>query len=290
MQGPEIPSSAARRSLLPGLGGTHEDPDEPVPDPRRPHRARGLAARPQGRARDRRPAAELPRRARRLAGGAARLRALPLRAAPRRARRCRRSSASRSPSPSTTAREPGHRACTPARPARPASALDEVALARECRLARRRARPRCCATSRPLVEQRGAAADAPPRGGARGRLDRRADPRGDRLRGARDASRRWSTSPATCRSTARSRSRAGAARRRSRRAMGRSRTRRRVTVERPEHATGAAARTTTRRSSSSAGAGPARSSTCCSSGGPLRFSRDRQRRARSSPTACCPSA
>ena len=54
-------------------------------------------------ARHRRPAAELPRRARRLAGGAARLRALPLRAAPRRARRRARSSGSRSRSPSTTA-------------------------------------------------------------------------------------------------------------------------------------------------------------------------------------------
>ena len=53
-----------------------------------------------------------------------------------------------------------------------------------------------------LVEERGRAADAPPRGGARGRLGRRADPRGDRHGRRSRASPRWSTSPARCRSTA----------------------------------------------------------------------------------------
>ena len=64
---------------------------------------------PQGRARSAGQLPELPRRPGRLARRAARLRALPLRAAPRHARRSPRSSGSRSPSPSTTAREPGHR-------------------------------------------------------------------------------------------------------------------------------------------------------------------------------------
>ena len=55
------------------------------------------------------------------------------------------------------------------------------------------------------------ASEPPARGGARGRLERRAAARGDRDRGARGASRRWSTSPATCRPTARWRTRASCA-------------------------------------------------------------------------------
>ena len=64
--------------------GLDEDTDEPLPHPRRPHRTRGVASRPEGRDGLRRAAPELPRRAGRLAGRAARVRALPLRAAPRR--------------------------------------------------------------------------------------------------------------------------------------------------------------------------------------------------------------
>ena len=69
------------------------------------------------------------------------------------------------------------------------------------RLARPERGRRCCATCRPS-SRRGPPADAPPRGGARGRLERRAAPRGDRLRRDRVASPRWSTSPATSPSTA----------------------------------------------------------------------------------------
>ena len=108
-----------------------QDPDEQVPHPRRPDRARGLGARPQGRARHRRPAAELPRRPRRLAGGAARLRALPLGAAPR----------ARSTLPTLERialavaehyhSEPGIALHAAHRPHGRASGIDEVALARE---------------------------------------------------------------------------------------------------------------------------------------------------------------
>ena len=58
-------------------------------------------------------------------------------------------------------------------------ALDEVALARQFTSKD----PREAALLRylkALLEERGRAADAPPRGGARGGLGRRADPRGDR--------------------------------------------------------------------------------------------------------------
>ena len=63
----------------------NENVDEQIPNPRRPDGARGLRAGAARRARHRRSAAELPRRAGRLAGGAARVRALPLRAAARQA-------------------------------------------------------------------------------------------------------------------------------------------------------------------------------------------------------------
>ena len=59
-----------------------------------------------------------------------------------------------------------------------------------------------------MLESQGPPADARPRGGPRGGLGRRGDPRGDRVRRRSRASPRWSTSPATCRSTAPSRSRA----------------------------------------------------------------------------------
>ena len=66
--------------------------------------------------------------------------------------------------------------------------IDEVALAREfdCRDEREAALLRYL---KALVEGQRPAADAPPRGGARGRLDRRADPRGDRVRLAGDLHR-----------------------------------------------------------------------------------------------------
>ena len=78
----------------------------------------------------RRAAAELPGRARGLAGGAARLRAVSLRASPRQADAGRRSSGSRSRSPSTTTPSPGSR-CTRGPRAAAGLALDEVALARQ---------------------------------------------------------------------------------------------------------------------------------------------------------------
>ena len=111
----------------------------------------------RGRARPRRPAAELPRRARRLAGGAARLRALPLGAAPRQADAARRSSGSRSPSPSTTA--PSRASRLHSRTARAAGlGLDEVALAREFD-SKRPARGGAAAL--PAAAARGAAAEPP---------------------------------------------------------------------------------------------------------------------------------
>ena len=82
-----------------------------------------------------RPALELPRRARRLAGGAARLRALPLRAAPRHAA-AQDAAADRA----RGRRAPGQRvrAHTLQRTARDAGlGLDEIALAREFDSARR---------------------------------------------------------------------------------------------------------------------------------------------------------
>ena len=66
--------------------------------------------------------------------------------------------------------------------------LDEVALAREFDSSdeREAALLRYLKT---LLEDRGTPADAPPRGGARGRLGRRADPRGDRGPVARELHR-----------------------------------------------------------------------------------------------------
>ena len=100
----------------------------------------------RGRARHRRPAPELPRRPRRLAGRAARVRALPLRAAPRhadaaddRAHRARRGRA--------LPLRAGHRACTAAPPARPASGSTR-SRSRASGTRATSARPRCCATSR----------------------------------------------------------------------------------------------------------------------------------------------
>ena len=127
----------------------------------------GVGARPQGRPGRRRPAPQLPRRARRLAGGAARLRAVPLRAAPRladaghaRAHRARRRRALRAPSPgspctartararpawaSTRSRWPA--SSTPRRARGGAAALPQgrsssSGARRRCTSTRRRARP-----------------------------------------------------------------------------------------------------------------------------------------------------
>ena len=152
-----------------------------------------------GRARHGRPAPELPRRARRLAGGAARLRAVPLGAAPRHADARRRSSGSRSPSPSTTTPSRAWPLHSRTARARPGSASTR-SRSRASGTRATSARPRCCATSRPLVAEPAQPADAPPRGGARGGLGRRADPRGDRVRVARGLHGDGSTSPARCRS------------------------------------------------------------------------------------------
>ena len=147
----------------------------------------GLAARAQGGDGLRRAAPELPRRPRRLAGGAARLRALPLGAAPRQPRRCRRSSGSRSRSPSTTAASPASPS-TRARRARPASGIDEVAAARDWESSD----PREAALLRylrALLEQRGHAPMHLHEEAREAGWTRRAAARGDRLRVARVADR-----------------------------------------------------------------------------------------------------
>ena len=71
------PSSRSEKAL------NDEDPHESFPHPRRAHRTGGLRPGPARGACHRGPASELPRRARRVAGGASRVRPVPLRAAPR---------------------------------------------------------------------------------------------------------------------------------------------------------------------------------------------------------------
>ena len=71
------PSSRSEKAL------NDEDPHESFPHPRRAHRTGGLRPGPPRGACHRGPASELPRRARRVAGGAPRVRPIPLRAAPR---------------------------------------------------------------------------------------------------------------------------------------------------------------------------------------------------------------
>ena len=214
---------------------------------------------------------------------AARLRALSLRAASRRARRSPRSSGSRSRSPSTTARSPG--VALHSRTARRAGLrLDEVALAREFDAATR-ARPRCCATSRPLVDRE----RAPPmhlheEAREAGWTDEQileaiAVRRARELH--RDGQRRGR--------------RAGRRLRRGDRAASRSARRSSGRTEYAAHMRGATAasaavRSTTRRSSSSAGAGRARSSACSSMATDRCASGRSPRPSPSSPTACCPSA
>ena len=162
----------------------------------------GVAPGPQGRPRRRRPAAELPRRPRRLAGRAARLRALPLRAAPRHAAAARRSSGSRSPSPSTTAPSPG--IALHARTARaggPRPRRDRAAPASGTRATS--ARRRCCAT---CARSSSSAARPPMHLHEEAREAGWADEQileAIACVVARDASPRWSTSPARCPSTAR---------------------------------------------------------------------------------------
>ena len=139
-------------------------------------------------------------------------------------------------------------------------------------LRRRRARPRCCATC--------ARCSATARTSRSTCTRRRARPAGASSSCWKPSrccpwnpSRRWSTSPATSRSTARSRRRACCARRDALRADGRhapNTTRVTPTC----HAR--AARATTRRSSSWASAGRARSSTCCCTAAAA-LHRDRQR-------------
>ena len=159
------------------------------------------------------PAPELPRRARRLARGAARLRALPLRAAPRHPRaadprahraRGRRSTTTPSPGLPLHARIGAH--CRPRhRRGRPRPRVGLRATPREAGAA---ALPQARSSS-----ERGRGADAPPRGGARGGLDATSScsRRSPSWRSSR--SPRWSTSRARSRSTARSRRRGSSARR-----------------------------------------------------------------------------
>ena len=116
-------------------------------------RPRGVAARAEGRDGVRRAAPELPRRARRFSGGAARIRALPVRAAPRQphapdagADRARGRRAL--PQPARASRS------TRAPRARPASASTRSPPP-ATGSPPTRARRRCCATCAPCVEQRG---------------------------------------------------------------------------------------------------------------------------------------
>ena len=133
--------------------------------------------------------------------------------------RAQRRADRRSRSPSTTAPSPALQLHT--RTSRQAGlGIDEVAARQALGLGRRRARPRCCATCARCWAIAANVPAAPPRGGARGRLERRAAAGSHRGAVAWNPSPRWSTSPATSPSTARWRRRACCARRNALRRMG----------------------------------------------------------------------
>ena len=136
-----------------GKRSAHEDQGEQVPSPRRSDCARAQPARPQGRARRRRPALQHRRGPGRLSGRAAGLRALPLGASPRHAAAEAPSSASRWPWPSIRAASTRSPRCG-APHARPASASTRSRW-RGSSTPTTSARPPCCATCRALLESDG---------------------------------------------------------------------------------------------------------------------------------------
>ena len=171
---------------------SHEDSDEQVPDPRRPHRPRGLGRRCCAGALA--TGGQLPNFLGVLAGSPAALRAYA------RFRSELRHGKLTLPTLERIAlavaehyhSEPG--IAMHSRTARAAGlALDEVALARQFNSKDQR-EAALLRYLQALLEEGGRAADAPARGGARGRLGRRADPGGDRGRRAggvhRDGQRR----------------------------------------------------------------------------------------------------